>query len=128
MIYFLIAIAAIILILLVRKPRPANNKQGHQFSNPDHLQLDSNKETICIATYNIQAGKNVDSERDISRSAHVIKEADLVGVQEVCAASFLNKLKIGISQSQALAKLGMFSFYFQPRNTAGYKNIAATPY
>ena len=112
MICFLITTAAIVLIVLVRKPRPAKNKQGQQVSNPNQIQLDSNKEIICIATYNIQAGKNMNGERDISRSAHVIKEADLVGVQEVCAASFLNKLKFGFSQSQALAKLGNFSFLF----------------
>ena len=116
---------AVLGFLVIRKARPANNKVGHGFnaapdisdqSNPVHpIALDDTGEqegVLKLATYNIQTGKNLQGKRDIHCSARVIASAHLVGVQEVYAPSWLNKLGFGLSQSEALAANGGFKWLF----------------
>ena len=109
-ILLILLVMAVVLISVARKPRPAVNQSGahidtsHDWSIPESL--------LTIASYNVQTGKNLHGERDISKSAKVISQADVVGIQEVYAKSWLNRFGFGKSQSMALAAPGRFGRLF----------------
>lgn len=100
-----IALIILALVVLARKPRSASDKQGEAI-NPA-LQVyeaqDPDSSILTVGTYNIQTGKDIQGERDINKAAAVLQSADIVGVQEVYAPSWLNKLGIGIPQARVLA-------------------------
>jgi len=104
------AVVFLILIGLVRKSRPAKNKRGKRLNNAAEKTI--KKDTFTVATFNIQTGKDLHGKRDINRSAKAIRHADLIGIQEVYAPSWLNKLGFGLSQSRVLADTGGFGWLF----------------
>ena len=101
-------VAALVLFAIARKARPAANQAGGPLVPPQSVSPDP----LRIATYNIQTGKSFEGKRDIHRSASVLKDADLAGVQEVYAASWLNRLGFGRSQTESLAASGGFAHIF----------------
>jgi len=121
---YLTLVALAFVFLIVRKARPANNKSGIGFNNPvegapQAKALNESKTSqtepepvLKVATFNIQTGKSLQGRRNIRRSAEVISAADLVGVQEVYAPSWLNYLGFGASQSEHLSLGGGFSWLF----------------
>jgi len=102
----------ITLFIIARKPRPVKDKKGTKINNAKlNTPEDTfDKSTLTVATFNIQTGKNTSGKRDISRSAEVIKNADLVGVQEVYTTNHLQAIGIGTSQTKALADAGNFNW------------------
>ena len=121
---YLALVALAFVFLIIRKARPASNKSGIGFNNPIKDEprakvLDESKisrveqgPVLKVATFNIQTGKNLQGRRNIKCSAEVISAADLVGVQEVYAPSWLNHLGFGASQSEHLSIGGGFSWLF----------------
>lgn len=98
------------IFIFARHATPAKNREG-TFVNISHVAQQSN--ILRVASFNIQTGKSLEGKRDISRSAALLAGADLAGVQEVYAASWLNKLGIAHSQIDHLVKgsklAGVFS-------------------
>ena len=94
-----IAIAG--LFLIARNVRPARNQSGGAISAEKSTTAEPVR--LCVASFNIQTGKSLEGKRGISRSAAVLAQATLAGVQEVYAATWLNRLGVGHSQSQALS-------------------------
>ena len=102
----------IALFIIARKPRPVKDKKGAKINNAklNNSEDTFEKDTLTIATFNIQTGKNTSGERDIRRSAEIIKNADLVGIQEVYTTNHLQAIGIGTSQTKALADTGNFNW------------------
>lgn len=98
------------MVAIARKPRTGVNQNGLNFVQENEWA--SEPQTLTVATYNIQTGKSLQGVRDIAKSAAVISSADLVGIQEVYAQSWLNKLGIGQQQSASLTKDKKFGSLF----------------
>jgi len=105
-----LVVIALLVFAIARKAKPAKDQSGVNLPLP--FDWDSNKTELVIATYNIQTGKSLQGKRNIKRSAHVVKQADIVGVQEVYAATWFNRLGFGKSQTDELANCGGFSAIF----------------
>ena len=102
----------LVLFIIARRAKPAHNQRGTQLSSQYRNQIDSNAKAFSLATYNIQTGKSLNGVRNINASAAVLKDVDIAGVQEVYATGWLNRLGLGISQTQALAQIGGFAYLF----------------
>ena len=106
-------ILALIIVLLLAfyfsayKARPAKDQNGQRITPPKQG-FTKKKNRLVIGTYNVQSGKDNNGKRDINRSAEIIKSADIVGIQEVYAATWLG----GKSQAQALAEYSNFGWLF----------------
>lgn len=109
---FFILLIVVLLFVLARKSKPAGNKEGNDLLDFTATQFSSNSTTLNVATYNIQTGKDNNGKRHLMGSAKVIQQADLVGIQEVYASSFLNLMGFGMSQTHVLAKYGGFGWIF----------------
>jgi endonuclease/exonuclease/phosphatase family metal-dependent hydrolase len=109
-ILLILVVLAVVLLSLARKPRPAINQSGTQIDTS--YDWAAPESLLTIASYNIQTGKNLQGERDIAKSAHIIRQADIVGIQEVYANGWLNMLGFGQAQSVALANPGRFGQLF----------------
>ena len=109
-----IAILAIVLLLALfayaRQVRPAVDQQGQVIHDP--AVWPSEPLQLKVATFNIQGGKNLVGKRDITMSAEAVANADIVGLQEVHATGWLNKLGFGESQIEVLARVGQFGYLF----------------
>ena len=103
-------ILALVVVAVARKPRTGVNQSGLNFIEPSEWLSESS--TLTVATFNIQTGKSLQGVRDIFKSANAITGADIVGVQEVYAQSWLNILGFGQSQSLALTQNGRFGHLF----------------
>lgn len=99
-----------VLFILARIAYPAKNQEGFGLKGKASGQPPS--DTFIVATYNIQTGKDNNGKRNILGSANAITEADLIGIQEVYAPSWLNKWGLGKSQTEKLAKVGGFQYLF----------------
>ena len=93
---------------ILYKARPASNQQGKSIKPPKTGFAAQQSNEIIVGTYNVQTGKNAHAERDILRSADIIQNADIVGIQEVYAATYLG----GKNQAQQLAEHGDFGWLF----------------
>jgi endonuclease/exonuclease/phosphatase family metal-dependent hydrolase len=89
------------LFALARKARPATDQQGSSITPPTSWQAEPAQ--LTVASFNIQSGKSAENLRDISRSAKAVIDADIVGLQEVLGASWLNKAGVGAAQIKHLA-------------------------
>ena len=112
--FILIAAAIIIFLVIARKPRPVADRNGNSFNNSSILTKETDKQQLIVATYNVQTGKNLQGQRNIHRAAEVVKEVDIVGIQEVYAKSWMNRFGLGICQTQALSVPGVFTWLFSP--------------
>lgn len=100
----------LVVVVLARIAYPAKNQQGFGLKGSTKLAEDS--DTFIVATYNVQTGKSNAGERNILNSANAITEADLIGIQEVYAPSWLNKWGLGKAQTEKLANVGGFQYLF----------------
>jgi len=109
MIYALIFIFFLVgFYFIAYKAKSAVNQQGTQINPPQQGFADIQKDELVVGTYNIQTGKNAQGLRDISRSAAIIKDVDIVGIQEVYAATWLG----GENQAKQLAEHNDFGWLF----------------
>lgn len=106
----IILIILITLFFVARKSKPAQNKVGQRLI--DFTALSQEPDSLKVATFNIQTGKDLNGKRNLLGSANVMAEADLVGVQEVYAPNLVNLLGVGLSQTQAIAQYGQFGHLF----------------
>ncbi|MCX5643515.1 MAG: endonuclease/exonuclease/phosphatase family protein [Phycisphaerae bacterium] len=83
---------------------PVEPQQGAAVSWPNGSQPIA-KTQLRVATYNIHRGKGTDGVRDLDRTAAILRDADLIGLNEVAGPAFwgradqveqlADKLKIG---------------------------------
>lgn len=105
-----ILILIIAIFIIVRMVHPGKPQQGVGL-NGSHSEIIQN-DILKVATFNVQTGKSLEGIRDIQRSARVLSEVHIAGVQEVYGAGWLNKLGIGSSQTSSLANPGNFAHLF----------------
>lgn len=105
---FVVPILVVGFYFIAYKSRPAKNQHGENIRPPKDGFASEPKKELVIGTYNVQTGKSSKGERDISRSANVIKNADIVGIQEVYAATWLGAK----SQAEQLACYSDFGWLF----------------
>ena len=107
--WWFMVIVLMALILVARIATPTKEKQGTGF-NSNSLRAETppgdsmSNEVLTVATYNVQTGKSLNGVRDINKSAELIQTADVVGIQEVYAPSWLNLIGLGKPQTLALAQ------------------------
>lgn len=117
LIYYSIGIALLALLLIARKARSANDREGTQLNKRDETNSSVKQKqnsSLIVASYNVQTGKNLQGQRNINRAAEILSRADIAGVQEVYAASWSNKFGIGLSQTEVLARHSNFDWLFCP--------------
>ena len=102
----------VVLLGLARKPRPVENRQGGRIDASQESEI--NGQSLTVGTFNVQTGKDLNGRRDASRASSVMAGADLLGVQEVYGAGWLNKLGWGLSQTHQFSAAGKFSALFSP--------------
>lgn len=109
-----LCVLALLLFMWARKATAACDQKGKRFHAPLSAGevIQGVPRRLKVATYNVQTGKDLNGKRDIKRSANAMSGVDIAGVQEVYAPSWLNKLGLGTSQTQALAIQGGFHFLF----------------
>jgi endonuclease/exonuclease/phosphatase family metal-dependent hydrolase len=103
------------LFLWARKASSASNQQSSLLHFADPKANTGNEQmgrTLKVATFNVQTGKSLQGKRDIYRSAELVRNADIVAIQEVYAPTWLNVFGLGVSQTQALANHGGFNWLF----------------
>lgn len=105
-----IILGLLFVFILGRIVYPGKNQQGTNFIGNSANYVA--KQYLTVATFNIQTGKSLQGQRDISRAAQLIAANDIVAVQEVYGAGWLNKLGFGSSQTQALAAAGGYRHLF----------------
>lgn len=108
-VYFFLSISLLLVFYFAAyKARPAKNQNGLSINPPTQDFKTQKTGLLIVGTYNVQSGKSVKGRRDILRSADVIKKADIVGIQEVYAATWLG----GKNQIQCLAEHNDFGWLF----------------
>lgn len=93
----IIVVGCLLLFYCAYKAKPATNQHGKQITPPEQWQQAGS--TFTIGTYNVQSGKDINGNRDIRRATKIIQTCDMVGIQEVHAATWLGQA----SQAQQLA-------------------------
>ncbi len=124
-----LVIAILIAVLsLARRSVPADADSGIGFADEyasewqeePHSVGDSPR--LTVASFNIQTGKSEHGQRDIQRAAKTLVGADIAGIQEVYASSWLNRLGLGQSQTAALAAHGGFYYGFHPTRKRWFRD------
>ena len=108
----ILVVLAIVLLAIARKPKPVEDRQGQAVDAKQFFVAE--RDTLIVATFNVQTGKSLNGVRNPSAAAQAMAKADIVGVQEVYASSWLNKLGIGTSQTEIFAAPGQFGSLFSP--------------
>ena len=112
-----LTVALLASLYIARKPRPVPDRQGSKLNQTDRVDSDTrdqNKKTLTVASFNVQTGKSLEGRRDIKQAARLLHHVDIAGIQEVYASSWGNKIGLGISQTESLAKSGCFDWLFCP--------------
>ena len=117
---FILILLAIVLLAVARKPRPVENRQGQALGANQlsvlaaSLEAPVERDTLIVATFNVQTGKDLNVQRNPVAAAQAMAGADIVGVQEVYAPSWWNNFGVGSSQAQIFASAGQFAALFAP--------------
>lgn len=98
---YLLLFGLLVVGIIARKATPAKSREGSPI-NIEHAAQQS--KVLQVASFNIQSGKSLEGKRDISRSAALLEKVHIAGVQEVCAAGWLNRFGISLSQTDSLTK------------------------
>ena len=110
-------LGAVALSAYIAQPAPAARGGELVFKNSP-VGLSANG-TFIVGTYNIHGGRGRDNHTDLSRCADVIQNADIVGLQEVHAASHFGQA----CQADTLAEsTGMLSL-FAPARTRWFRDF-----
>jgi endonuclease/exonuclease/phosphatase family metal-dependent hydrolase len=81
-----VALCVVLYAAYASRRTPVEPQQGTGISWPNGSQPVP-KSRFRIATYNIRRGKGIDGVRDLNRTAQVLQEADLIGLNEVAGPS-----------------------------------------
>jgi len=110
--FSLLLVVAIVLVITLyhfaRQRTPVAPMQGESINsiagNNTAAWSEPNANQIRVATYNIQRGKDISGNRDLSQTAEVIGKVDIAGLNEVRGPFFLDQR----NQAEQLGrKLGM---------------------
>ena len=94
---------ALAFFLIAKKSLPIPDRSGKEITKPSTLLASAQEKLLKVATFNIQTGKSADGVRNINNAADLINDQHLVGIQEIYAPGWLNKLgldMVGFGQSQ----------------------------
>jgi endonuclease/exonuclease/phosphatase family metal-dependent hydrolase len=83
---------------------PVEPQQGVGIAWPSGTQP-AVKTRFRVATYNIHRGKGLDGIRDLNRTANVLRDADLIGLNEIAGPAFWGQAD-QVAQLAAKLKLG----------------------
>lgn len=95
---------------------PVGPQQGVGISWPD-ASVPITKTHFRVATYNIHRGKGTDGVRDLSRTAGVLRDADLVGLSEVAGPAFWG----GADQAEQLGRALTSGWQFAPNQVRWHR-------
>jgi len=90
MIYLIALLLLISFYFVAYKSRPAANAKGDAIGE-NISNTSKNNDELIIGTYNVQSGKSADGVRDINRAAEVVKNCDIVAIQEVYGKPWFGK-------------------------------------
>ena len=94
---------ALTFFFIAKKSHPIADRSGTSIGNNNDQILNTQGSLLKIATFNIQTGKSVDGVRNIKAAAQLVADQHLIGIQEVYAPGWLNKLglsRLDFTQSQ----------------------------
>lgn len=95
---------------------PVGPQQGAGISWPGDVQPVP-KSRFRVATYNIRRGKGLDGVRDLNRTAQVLRDADLIGLNEVAGPPFWGQA----DQVEQLARDLKIGWLFAPNQVRWHK-------
>jgi len=101
-------VVALICFFIARKAHPIADRSGNDILGQPSDEITDQNTLLKVATFNIQTGKSLDGVRNIQRAAELIDDQHLIGIQEIYAPSWLNKLGFGHNQLDALNHNGAF--------------------
>lgn len=119
-IYKVLFFAALLaLYMQLDAPTPGKALIGDEINAPKQWK-DAQQSEFVIATYNIRRSKGNDGERDISRSAAVLKQAqaDIVGLNELSGTLFYGSK----DQAEQMAQLLDTGWLFAPTDDRWYQH------
>lgn len=87
--YLSFAVLLIFVVVDANTPVPGIAAYGENINAPGNW-TEANTDRIVVATYNIRRSKDEDNERDITRAADVLRdaEADIIGLNELSGTLF----------------------------------------
>lgn len=97
---------ALAFFFIAKKAHPIANRSGNGIADQPSNAIMGNSTLLTVATFNIQTGKSADGVRNIQRAASLVNQQHLIGLQEVYAPGWLNRVgleKFGVGQSQLTA-------------------------
>ena len=95
---------------------PVGPQQGAGISWPNDSQP-ALKSRFRVATYNIRRGKGLDGIRDLNRTANVLRDADLIGLNEVAGPALWGQA----DQVEQLARTLKIGWLFAPNQSRWHK-------
>ncbi len=96
---------------------PVSPAIGYQIKPPTNWR-ESNPLSFRVATYNIHRGKGVDGIRDIKRTAEVLRNADIVSLNEVAGPTFFR----APDQAQQIGQMLNMGWLFAPNQRRWYRD------
>jgi endonuclease/exonuclease/phosphatase family metal-dependent hydrolase len=99
-----VALCVVLYAAYAGRRTPVGPQQGTGISWPKDSQP-ARKSRFRIATYNIRRGKGTDGIRDLNRTAQVLREADLIGLNEIAGPPLWGQADQAEQLGQAL-KIG----------------------
>ncbi len=109
------SIAAHIWLAGIKRPVPP--AIGYSIDSPS-VWSDTNVDRIRVSTYNIHRGKGVDRIFDLSRTAKVLQDSDVIGINEVAGPTIFGEP----NQAQILAKKLNMGWLYAPNQVRWFRN------
>ena len=111
-----LVLAVAIFIVYGDRRTPVESQSGTGISWPDDVQPKT-KTPFKVATYNIHRGKGTDGIHDVERTAGVLRDADLVGLNEAGGPA----LPGGDDQAEQLGRILQTGWLFAPNQRRWYR-------
>ena len=102
---------ALTFFFIAKRAQPIADRSGTSLPDPPSLLSSEQSPLLKVATFNIQTGKTNDGVRNIHGAAELIQDQHLIGIQEIYAPGWINKLGLtNFSQSQLNALIAGTAF------------------
>ena len=115
---FILLVISVLLHIWIADFRHASAPEAGTYITAPPQWKDSNVKKFRVSTYNIRRAKGEDGVRDISRSAGVIRGADIVGLNELSGTLFYDLN----NQAQQLGELLEMGWLFAPTEHRWYQD------
>lgn len=121
MVLLIIAVVLLLLAVVITAymSQPAPAASGRSLEASGQPAVAANNGEFVVGCYNIHGGKGEDGRRDLKRCASVIDDADIVGLQEVHAATHFGRA----CQLSALAGFTGMGSLFAPARTRWFRDF-----